>query len=401
MIGVSGYGNCHYESICALVDQGVVQLCAATVINPDEEVDKCAALRANGCRLYTDYRTMLTQEAGQIDLCCIPTGIGWHRTMTVAALKAGMNVLVEKPAAATVEEVEAMLDARQMTGKQVFVGFQDMYDDALWKVKERFVTGKFGRLKHLRVGALWPRSTAYYERTNWAGKLYMGHTPILDSPANNAMAHFIMIALFLAGDSRESVSTTSRLEGELFRAQRIESFDTISVRATLQNDTELFVNLSHSTEDLMPAEIVVETTAGDYTWLTDEGHTLTHDQGKVEKFPYRRGDTSRITMLRHICEHLQGYPSNVCTLAMARGHTAFIEQLHRKLCIQDVPTGSTNTIQTCDEDFIQIPGLSEALRKAHQQGRLLRDVGHPWINHAPRHSADHIITQSSKDTLIR
>ena len=37
---------------------------------------------------------MLSAHEGGIDLCLIPTGIHWHARMTIAALRAGANVLV-------------------------------------------------------------------------------------------------------------------------------------------------------------------------------------------------------------------------------------------------------------------------------------------------------------------
>jgi len=74
-----------------------VKIVAATVINPADEADNIAELKAHGCEIYSDYEKMLAEHSGRIDLCLIPTGIPWHARMTIAALRARANVLVEKP----------------------------------------------------------------------------------------------------------------------------------------------------------------------------------------------------------------------------------------------------------------------------------------------------------------
>ncbi len=100
IIGVSGYGATIYSDLMREKNNGLLEITAATIINQNEEKAKCDELKAMGCRLYTDYREMLGNE--KLDICFIPTGIHLHAPMTVAALEAGVNVVVEKPAAATV-----------------------------------------------------------------------------------------------------------------------------------------------------------------------------------------------------------------------------------------------------------------------------------------------------------
>ena len=108
IIGVSGFGDVHYRDLVREHAAGRVNIVAATVINQEEEAKKCDFLRSVGCRIYTDYRDMLRDFAGKIDVCFIPTGIALHMPMTVAALEAGANVYVEKPVAPTFADAEKM-----------------------------------------------------------------------------------------------------------------------------------------------------------------------------------------------------------------------------------------------------------------------------------------------------
>src|SRR5690606_15001679 len=104
LVGVSGYGRIHLNLARECQERGDLDLVAATVINREEEAAVVAELEAAGCEIFSDFDAMLAAWSGRIDLCLVPTGIHWHASMTIAALRHGANVLVEKPLCATLEE---------------------------------------------------------------------------------------------------------------------------------------------------------------------------------------------------------------------------------------------------------------------------------------------------------
>src|SRR5690606_37279986 len=112
---------------------------------------------------------MLREQRGRIDLCLIPTGIPWHARMTIAALRAGANVLVEKPLAGSIAEVEAVHAEEKRSGKFVAVGFQDLYDPGTAWLKKELVSGTIGTIQAVRFLGLWPRRRSYFTRNEWAG----------------------------------------------------------------------------------------------------------------------------------------------------------------------------------------------------------------------------------------
>ena len=103
IIGVFGFGRVHYNDLKNYAEKGILKVIAATVINPDEEPEKCEWLKKHGTKMYTDWTVMLEDFDNKIDICFIPTGIAIHAPMSIAAMKAGANVFVEKPIAATVQ----------------------------------------------------------------------------------------------------------------------------------------------------------------------------------------------------------------------------------------------------------------------------------------------------------
>lgn len=71
-------------------------------------------------KLYRDYRELLEKE--KPDVVIIATPDHWHALNTIAALKAGAHVFVEKPTGHTIDESKAMLQAARETGRVVQVG---------------------------------------------------------------------------------------------------------------------------------------------------------------------------------------------------------------------------------------------------------------------------------------
>jgi len=122
VIGVSGFGRTHYDDLMREVEAGRMRALGATVINQDEEQEKCERLLSLGCRLFTDHREMLDKLSGKIDICFIPTGIHLHAAMSIDAMRAGADVLVEKPVAATVQDVRRMQACERDTGRFGAVG---------------------------------------------------------------------------------------------------------------------------------------------------------------------------------------------------------------------------------------------------------------------------------------
>jgi predicted dehydrogenase len=71
-------------------------------------------------KLYHDYRELLEKEKPEIVIIATPDH--WHALQTIAAVKAGAHVFVEKPTGHTVKESRAMLRAARESGRVVQVG---------------------------------------------------------------------------------------------------------------------------------------------------------------------------------------------------------------------------------------------------------------------------------------
>jgi predicted dehydrogenase len=280
LIGVTGYASLHLRLLKEQVEAGRALAAAATIINPQDAPEAITWLKAQGCRIYDDYGAMLAAEKGQLDLVMVPTAIAWHARMTCDALEAGAHVLVEKPLAASVTETAQIRDAEARTGRFVAVGFQDIYAPEVQALKRRLLEGEIGRLERIRCLGLWPRHSGYYARNDWAGRLATETGPVLDSPFNNAMAHFLNLALFLAGDRFNQSAPLSDLQAELYRARPIASFDTGCLRAHGPAGVEIVFSGSHSTAEHQDVVLVVEGEAGTAQWEHNGGVWIETAEGE-------------------------------------------------------------------------------------------------------------------------
>jgi len=102
-------GRC---KVVALVDVDRRQLAKCA-----EEVAKWTSDKP---KHYEDYREMLARE--KCDIAIVATPDHWHALTTIAAVKAGAHVYVEKPIGHTVMEGRAMVNAARTAGRIVQVG---------------------------------------------------------------------------------------------------------------------------------------------------------------------------------------------------------------------------------------------------------------------------------------
>jgi predicted dehydrogenase len=244
LVGIGGYGEVY---LSALLDEPQGARCRIVgAVDPHpENCARLTELEARGVPLHPSleqfYRT------GSADLAVISSPIHLHSEHVRRALAGGSHVLVEKPAAAVTADVDAMIEGRDRAGRFVAVGFQWSFARSILDLKKDILAGRFGAPLGGRSLTLWPRTESYYHRNDWAGrKRDPAGRWILDSPANNAMAHDLHNMLFLLGPqpdrSAEPVDTSARLA----RANDIETFDTVAARVRTAGGAELLFLASHA-----------------------------------------------------------------------------------------------------------------------------------------------------------
>jgi len=376
IIGISGFGRTHYNDLIAETEAGRMKPVAATIINQDEERERTEHLRSLGCEVFTDYREMLSVWSGRAELCFIPTGIYLHAPMSIAAMNAGMNVFVEKPAAGSIQDVRAMQKAERETGRFVAVGYQTMYATETMRMKEAIVSGALGEIITVKCLGLWPRMDKYYARNRWAGALTCDGAWVLDSPFNNALAHQLNMICFLAGTELRKSAQIASVEAELHHGHNIESADTAAIRATTATGAKLLFLVTHCSSESFGPEIVVRGTEGSIRW--DFSTTTITSGDNRETFETEPVDNVRTRIMQRLRERIADPDTFTCDLNIAGTQTLVVNGAHESSPVRDIPAGFITRTPADDDVKTVITGIDKAMHQAFEQEKLFSELDVPW-----------------------
>lgn len=389
LVGVSGYGDVHYRALLRHAALGRVRLVGATVINATEEAEKCARLQALGCRVFSNFADMVGALAHQADVCFIPTGIHLHAPMTIAAVQAGWHVLVEKPAAATIQQVRAMEAAARAAGRFVAVGFQSMYAaETLW-MKQQLLDGAIGTVRVLKCRGQWPRLDAYYSRNPWAGRLRLGEEWVLDSPFHNAFAHQLNLLCFLAGTDLHQSAALHSVEAELYRARNIESADTACLRIITRQQVPLLLYVSHVAASKLDPELIVRGDRGELRWTMTE-ITLRRADGSVETRPFPEEEWDlRDALVRAVCARVQDPATFICDLAIAGQQTLAANAAQESAPVVPFPAELIQRRPEQKSTRVIVTGLDDAIAAAFAAEKLFHELPVPWARRGTPINVEH------------
>jgi predicted dehydrogenase len=172
-IGIVGFGfmgRMHYRCWEAMEGAEVAAVCDANEKVLEQLGESTGNIEGAGTDIdlssfnfYTDFDEMLSKE--ELDAVCITLPTNLHPDFSAKALKAGVNVLCEKPMALTIDECESMVAAAKESGKVVLIGHCLRFWPEYVKAKEIIESGKYGKV----VGAVFQRLGAAptWSEDNW------------------------------------------------------------------------------------------------------------------------------------------------------------------------------------------------------------------------------------------
>ena len=120
-------------------------------------------------RAYADYGALLEAERPDAVYLAVPHDL--HFEMVVAAIEAGIHVLVEKPVARTLAEGQEIVRRAGAANVRVGVNYQYRYDTGCYALAQAARQGDLGELYYGRCNVPWHREAAYFEQGAWRGEL--------------------------------------------------------------------------------------------------------------------------------------------------------------------------------------------------------------------------------------
>lgn len=162
VVGV-GVGKAHIQSWQELPDLFTVQAVTSVPTDAAEEVAQEFGIP----HVAESLDAMCKRDDIDIIDLCTPNGL--HTPQALQVLAAGKHVIVEKPLAGSLADIDRLAEAEAASGKRLMPIFQYRYGDGLQKLKMLREAGLTGRAYLTTVETLWRRKPEYYA-VPWRGK---------------------------------------------------------------------------------------------------------------------------------------------------------------------------------------------------------------------------------------
>ena len=101
---------------------------------------------------YASHKELIADKSLNLDAVTICTYNRQHAEPAIAALKAGLHVLLEKPFTVTLDEAVEVVKAEKESGKILSIGFQPRMDENMKMIKKVVDSGALGKIYYIQTG---------------------------------------------------------------------------------------------------------------------------------------------------------------------------------------------------------------------------------------------------------
>lgn len=235
LAGVHGHGWWHLRNLRRLQSLGRVRL-----------VGVCDVVRAEPDLLegfgVVDQSPSLPELLArtEADLVVITTPIHTHADLALAAARAGVHILLEKPPAPTLESYQRIVAGVEAAQVACQVGFQSLGSGAVARAARLVRYGEIGSVRGISAAGAWQRDSTYYDRARWAGRRTLDGVDVVDGVLTNPLAHALATALRVDGSQSDDLDPAA-VELELWHTYDIDSDDTACLRLVTARETTITV----------------------------------------------------------------------------------------------------------------------------------------------------------------
>jgi predicted dehydrogenase len=377
LVGVGGYGEVYVSGLLnpenseKLKDVEIVG-----IVDPfSERCSRLPELQSMGIPVYKCLEEFYSSNCA--DLAVISSPIQFHTEQTCMALSHGSHVLCEKPLCATIQDAYKMINAERESGKWIAIGYQWSFSDAIQMLKKDINSGLLGKPLQLKTLVLWPRDEKYYKRNSWAGRKQDAKGNwVLDSPVNNATAHYLHNMFYVLGKTTSTSEYPVSIVAELYRANPIENFDTGVLRCYTDEGIEILFYSSHA----------VSRVAGPIFSFTFENAVVTLEDGKEVIASFSDGTTknygcpdSGLKKLWDAIESVKSGSPVVCGPVAASAQTLCINGMQDS--VPDIVEFPLSLVRIQGEEGMRktwVEGLDALLEECFGKSILPSEMGVPW-----------------------
>lgn len=380
LVGIGGYGSGYAQELFRTAAARGVELIAG--IDPAPE--RCRVLddfHRTGTPIYSSLEDFYAQD--HADLVVLASPIHKHAPQTCLAVTQGAHVLCEKPVCAVIQDAHQMAEAERRSGKFVAIGYQLSFTPVIHRLKQDILKGDLGQPKRLKSCILWPRPASYYHRNQWAGRIRSDSGDwVLDSPANNAMAHYLHNALYLLGSTTTTSAHPNSVQAELYRANPIENYDAAALRVVTDDHVEVLFYAAHTVPNEIHPVFYYEFEAATVEYTAYSGCNLVarFKNGTIRKYGDPTAPGAEWYKLWNCVEAIRSGEPVLCGIAAASAHTRCINGAQESSEIITIPPAGVRQEPRGTADTLTwVVGLQETLQHSFNQGCLPAELGtFPW-----------------------
>jgi UDP-N-acetyl-2-amino-2-deoxyglucuronate dehydrogenase len=160
-VAIIGTGNIspqHIEGYLAFPER--CKIVALVDIYP-EKAEKKAEKYGLDVEIFNSHQALLERPDIQLVSICTPPYC--HADIAIDFLKAGKDVIVEKPMAASLAECDLMMQAAEESRRVLSVIAQNRFKTPVMKLQKTLEAGLIGKILHAQVDSFWWRGHCYYD----------------------------------------------------------------------------------------------------------------------------------------------------------------------------------------------------------------------------------------------
>ena len=152
---------------------------------------------------YVDYNKMI--EDMKPELVSIATESGLHAEIALYCINKGVNLIIEKPMAMSIEDADRIIKLSEEKGVKVSACHQNRFNVAIQQLRKAVEAGRFGKLSHGSIHVRWNRNQEYYTQAPWRGTWKQDGGALM-----NQCIHGIDLLRWMMGDEIEEIYGATR-----------------------------------------------------------------------------------------------------------------------------------------------------------------------------------------------
>jgi hypothetical protein len=229
---------------------------------------------------------------------------------------------------------------------------------------------------------LWPRDEAYYNRNRWAGALRDAQgNLVLDSPANNACAHYLHNMLYVLGDAIDRSDPPATVTAELYRAHAITNYDTAAIRIRTVGGVDVLFLVTHASRDLTGPLFSYEFERGLVTFSNETGllEARFHDGNRTKTYGSPNDEQFRKVWMT--MRDIRERTPTLCGIESAEPHTQCTWAAQQSMSeIQPFPPPLIHVEGERGARRTWVEGLDDAMRQCYETFKLPSEIGVVWAS---------------------